>query len=404
VCEEIEKIKESMYSYPLQPVEEALQEFLPDFDHQVVEVLLATIIANWADGPPIWLTLVAPASLGKTTILEPLGRVKGARILSKLTPRTLLSGSKPKAGGDPSLLTRLGKRPFLVIKELSTLLQGDPHSRGEIFAQLREVFDGHFVMDFGNGVTRNWEGKAVLVAGITPQVDKYMSFETNLGERFIKLRFESGLDPEALALAAWAQVGDEDATKEALHTAYKYAIERGIDGLKQVALSGQARRKLAALASFIATTRTHVDRNQYRKDRIEMPPAVEGTPRLMKNLGLIAQGLCALHGWVDVEDFSALHRIGYDCMPEPRRSILMRVVSDNTKDIWPCAADLNGVVSESYVYQVLTDLEMIGVVAKRQRDNGGPGRPIHEYALSETMTGLGERSGMLKTTRITKTQ
>lgn len=385
-----------MYSYPLQPVEEALQEFLPNFDHQVVEILLATVVANWADGPPIWLTLIAPASLGKTTILEPLDGIRGARIISKLTPRTLLSGSKPKSGGDPSLLNKLGKRPFLVVKELSTLLQSDPHSRGEIFAQLREVWDGYLVQTFGNDVIRTWKGKAVLIAGITPQVDKYMSFETNLGERFVKLRFECELSPEELALAAWDQVGDEDLTKEALNGAYKYTIDHAIDKLKQVSLSEETRNKLAALASFIAATRTHVDRNQYRKDRIEMPPSIEGTPRLMKNLGLIARGLCAIRGWTDVEDFSALHRLGYDCMPEPRRTILMRIVSDHTKNIWPCAAELNGVVSESYVYQVLGDLEMIGVALKRTREGSNTGRPTQEYGLSDNMLGLGARSGIIQ--------
>ena len=383
--------------FPFQPVQQALETYLPDFDHQVVEILLATVVANWTDGPPVWLELIAPASLGKTTILEPLARVKGAEILSSLTSHTLLSGSSNKDGHDPSMLTRLGKRPFIIIKELSTLLQSDPWGRGEIFAQLREVFDGNISKTFGTGAKRSWKGKALVLAGITPQVDKYTSLETALGERFVRLRFESSVDPEALALAAWNTVGEELNTEEALHVAYKYCVEEGIKNVKNVSLSAESLRRLAALASYTAATRTHVDRNKYRKDRIEQPPATEGTPRLMKNFGLLAQGLCAIHGQTDLTDtmIPALRRIAEDSMPEPRRSILQRIVSKNTKGDWPRAKDLNGVVSDKYVYQILEDLEVLQVLKKREAASEGRGRPPQEYHLSDKMIGYAQRAHIM---------
>jgi len=383
--------------FPFQPVQQALEAYLPSFDHQVVEVLVATVVANWTDGPPVWLELIAPASIGKTTILEPLDRVKGAEIVSSITPHTLLSGSSNKDCHDPSMLTRMGKRPFIVIKEMSTILQADPHGRGEIFSQLREVFDGHITKTFGTGARRSWKGKATVIAGITPQVDKYLSLETALGERFVRIRFEAKIDPEALALTAWNTVGEELSTEEALHVAYKYCVDEGIKNVEKVELSKESLKRLAALSSYTAATRTHIDRNKYRNDRIEQPPATEGTPRLMKNFGLLARGLCAVHGQTDLTDdmMPTLRRIAEDSMPEPRRSILQRIVTENTKGNWPRPKDLNGVVSESYVYQMLEDLEVLQVLKKRQGTSEGRGRPPKEYHLSDKMLGYAQRAHII---------
>lgn len=384
------------YDYPFQPVKQTLEELLPDFDHQVVEILLATVIANWAKGPAVWLELVAPASLGKTTILEPLARVQGARILSKLTPRTLLSGSGKK-DEDPSLLNQLGSRPFIVIKEMSSILAGDGQGNTEIFAQLREVYDGYIMHTFGTGVTRSWKGKALVIAGVTPKVDKFLSFESELGERFVRIRFESDLDPEALALAAWDRCGTETNLETELHKSYKYAVDTGIENLELVELSTDTIKKLAALATFAAYSRTHVDRNIYRGDRVEATPAPEGTPRIMKNLGLMAKGLAALFGTVDLSEtqLDSIRRVGVDCMPEPRRSTLLKIVEYNTKDSWAQPKDLNGIVSGNYIYQILEDLELLGAIRSRKGEKPETGKTPKEYHLSDTMIGYANRSGLI---------
>ncbi|UCG88179.1 MAG: hypothetical protein JSW71_06445, partial [Gemmatimonadota bacterium] len=281
-------------SAPFDIVRETLSECLPGFDEQVVESILATVLANQLQGPAVWLELIAPSSLGKTLVLQPLEGIDGAIVLSKLTPHTLLSGSWAPGGGDPSLLTRLGDRPFIVIKELSTLLQGDPHGRGEIFSQFREVWDGYIRKDYGNGITRKWSGKATVIMGITPAVDLYKSFHAHLGERCIKIRFAPSLDPEDLALSAWNSVGKEDDTNARLSDAFREGLAAAGEVLPQVGLSETTLKKIAALASFTAAVRAPVERDPYKRDRVVLPPAPEGTPRLMKTFGLFACGQAAL--------------------------------------------------------------------------------------------------------------
>ncbi len=114
---------------PVAVVHDVLKRRLPSLDPNVVEAMLAAILATQRlDGPPVWLEIIGPPSMGKTVIIEPLEGIRKAKLLSKLTPNTLLSGAYAVGGKDPSLLTRLGPRPFFLIKELGTLLEGNPYS------------------------------------------------------------------------------------------------------------------------------------------------------------------------------------------------------------------------------------------------------------------------------------
>lgn len=392
------------YSTPFQPVAQTLDELLPDFDHQAVEVLLATVVANWLPGPvPVWLEMIAPASVGKTTILEPLEGIKAGWLCSDLTSRTLLSGSRGQDGEDPSLLAKLGKHPFIIIKELSTLLSSDKsNDNNDIFRQLREVFDGFYQRSTGNNVHRVWRGKATVVAGITPAVDKFGNFAALLGERFMKLRFNSKVDPEKLALAAMRRSGSEDTLKNELNKAYKYCIHEGIKNLKNVQLSEETELALAALSTFAAQTRTIVDRNQYMGGRIEDIPAPEGTPRIAKNLKMLAVGLCAIYNTTKLDShmLSAVQRVAWDCMPEPRRSILKRIVSYNLKGTNPQPKDLNGIVSESYVYVVLEELEALNIIYPLQEkvlnEEKKMGRPPKLYAITELTHGWATRGKLIE--------
>jgi len=375
---------------PIQPVRETLEKHLPNFDHAAIEAMLGTVVANWDSGPSVWLELIAPSSMGKTAILMPLEGIRGAVILSKLTSKTLLSGAKIAGGKDPSLLAQLGPRPFIVIKELSQLLTGDPHTRAEIFAQFREVGDGMIERSWGTGVTRIWRGKATLLVGITPAVDLYSTFDAHLGERFLKLRFDSIIDPEELALSAWDRVGDEDDMNTALNAAYQIAINGGILNLANVELSRSTIKKIAAIASLTAAMRTPVTRDRYRRDEVQLPPTPEGTPRIMKALGLLAKGLAALHGTTDLEDLSVLHRVAFDCMPEPRRSVFKKVVAA-TEPLF--RKEMNGIVSGSNVYRVVKDLSLLGVVTLTESKPDGKGRPPDLVSLSDTARGWLSRAG-----------
>ncbi len=385
---------------PFARVRRVLERNLPNLDVEVVEAMLAAVVANELDGPSVWLEIIGPPSMGKTVMIEPLEGIFDATLLSKLTPNTLLSGAYGPGGTDPSLLTRLGKRPFLLIKELGTLLHGNPFGQGEIYAQLREVYDGSYAREWGNGLRRSWTGKATVIMGITPVIDRHRAFGSQLGERCLKIRFDrpKNIPLEDLALAALDGTGNEESVREELHTAYGRAITDAVDRLSVVRLSATTLERIANLAAFAATVRTQVERDQYIKGRpIVLPAATEGPYRIVKNLNLFAVGLAALRGESDLGDLRLVGRIAFDCMPEPRRSILKRLMALLDEGSEPEPKDLFDVVSKTAAYTALDDLEYLDVIEGFEGNKGGKGRtgrsPTYYRLSAETERWL-KQSGL----------
>ena len=381
---------------PFDAVRRILQEHLPSFDPEVCEAVLGTRVANFLDGPPTWLEMIAPSSYGKTMIIEPLSGVAGGHIVSTLTTRTLLSGAYGPNGTDPSLLTHLGKRPFMIFKDLGTLLS-DFRTRSEIFAQLREVYDGEFAKSYGNGLRRSWKGKATVIVVVTQAVDLFPSLDAQLGERFLKLRFRSLENPVELALKTLETTGREEEIKKLLHKAYVSAVRAAKAGLTQVLLSKDTKTRIAHLACLLAEVRTPVTRNKYRLDRIELPPETEGPFRTLKMLVLFARAQAALRGVTDLDEFSLLFRLTLDAMPEPRRSLLIEVAKAHLLGNPPSATEVKTPIADQYAKQVLDDLAAAGVVTSRERaTTDGPGRPPREYLLTDRTLERLKHSGMIE--------
>ncbi len=143
-------------------------------DDQLIEVVLAGVVAHRAPGrDPFWLLLVGASSDGKTELLQALTGVPDVFPLSTLTHKTLLSGASTRdTGNNASLLHKL-KGQILVVKDMTTMLELYTETRQQLFAQLREMYDGSMKKAFGTGEEVSWEGKVGFLAGVTPVIDQH---------------------------------------------------------------------------------------------------------------------------------------------------------------------------------------------------------------------------------------
>ena len=98
---------------------EVFERWLLLKDPYLLEVVLASVVANLLGGDPLWLLIVAPPSSAKTEIIRALSRVPCIYLLSNLTANTLLSGQKGKK--DASLLPHLSNK-ILAMKDFTTIL------------------------------------------------------------------------------------------------------------------------------------------------------------------------------------------------------------------------------------------------------------------------------------------
>ncbi|MCH6574633.1 MAG: DUF2877 domain-containing protein [Bacteroidetes bacterium] len=124
-------------------------------------------------------------------------------------------------GGDPSLIPKLNGK-VLVIKDFTTILGMHQGSKEEIFSQLRDVYDGSFDKQYGNGIRMIYKSKFGILAGVTPAIDGQASLHASMGERFLKFRTDKDLSPvseEERILKAMSNINQETGMRRELQHA-----------------------------------------------------------------------------------------------------------------------------------------------------------------------------------------
>jgi hypothetical protein len=285
------------------------------------------------EADPLWLFLVAPPSSGKTEIIRSLSDVPDVFLLSALTPQTFASGFERK-GVETSLLPKIAGKT-VVMKDFTTVLTMHRDARGEILAQLREIYDGQFSKQWGNGKSLDWSGKVGLLAGVTGVIDREYALGAILGERFLMYRVKSA-PARTLAQRAIEQgsVWEQDQRK-----ALRGIVVTYIDTLLPVAppTPPAVVSAIAALAEFTARARSPVFFDQRSKE-IDLIPECEAPGRLAKQFMLLARALAVVRHEpaVSLATYATVMQVAQDTLPATRQVILQAVLASpgaSTTDI-----------------------------------------------------------------------
>ena len=306
----------------LKEVKEAARRFLLLEDDNIIDVATAVYVANKFNSDPLWLFFTGPPSSAKTEILRAMDGHDHITLLSSLTSSTLISGKTIKGKGNQSLLPKLNGK-LLIIKDFGTILTMYREARGEIFSQLREVYDGQYAKAFGTGESISWEGKVGLLAATTPVIDKYMSVNAMLGERFLHYRVGDENAPD-VGLCAFGNVLEENGNREDFRECMNQFLSR-FDGnlilnLREVS---DIRERIVSLAILCAHARSAVYRNPYDRS-LEAMPQPEGPARLTKQFKLLAMALAVVRGQEEIDDdiYEIVKKTARDTLPRLRLQVL----------------------------------------------------------------------------------
>jgi hypothetical protein len=336
-------------------------------DDGATKVALATIVANYAIGDPVWTLEVGAPGSGKSEGVNAVQDAPDVRRLSSLTPQTLLSGYEPKRKGAPeaSLLLKVGGFGILAFKDLTTVLTMHHEARSQIVGQLREVYDGATQKAFGNGREVSWEGKLGLLAGVTPVIDEQHSFLALMGERFVLYRLPEA-SREEVARHALAVRNVADKLREEIRAECASFLAR-FRGVQELDIPDGFVEPLVRLSDIVTRARTGVARD-YRTRELLYLPTPEAPPRLAKQLAQLAAGLLAI-GVDEHETLRLIRKIGWDCVPAVRTTVMAALAG---AEGGVPNAELQELTSlpRTTAERVAEDLALLGLVKRWKADDG----------------------------------
>jgi hypothetical protein len=310
---------------------------LPNYD--TVEIVAATVLANRLPGEPLWLALVGPSSSGKTEIVRALGGMNRVHMVDKIGPATWVSGFRPgekrrrkkraNGGGGPGEFANYGllaqmmdnKPHIVIVEDFSVVLGKRRDLKGEVFSDLRKLYDGEFRADFGNGVIMDWHGKIGMIICSTGTYDEQVGDLAAFGERFTIWRAFSGDRVQVAERSGRNSERTEEMRRElagAMARLDRVNLPKG-----PVKLSLDSRTFVSRLTAFVALCRTPIPRDPYKRDIITIPEP-EGTGRLSAQLHQLLRGLVVLYGHEEVteREVELVQRTAFSTIPTIRRRII----------------------------------------------------------------------------------
>lgn len=346
----------------LDQVVETVRESMWLPDPGIIEITLATIVANRAWSPPLWMLLVGPPSSGKTEALELATGLSDVSTLSTITEAGLLSGS-PGDGGTGGALFEIHPRGILLASDFGTLLNEHSGTRGRVFACLREVYDGKFTRKLGTtgGKSFGWTGHAGFLGACTEAIDGRQVDLGILGERFTYFRLPETTPSDEYMTCV---VTDEQRGHlDDIRTHRSEVVTAYLDGLT---LPGDLpepkdgdQERLITLAGLAAKCRSSVERDGYTRD-IELVPGHERSTRLYRQLRHLHAALEVM-GTPPQEAWRLAEKSALDSVHPMRMAAIQWLVGHGSAHAsGTIAANLR--LPETTVRRHLDDLRALGVL------------------------------------------
>lgn len=301
--------------------------FLDDKARNGLDVMLATMLSQRLEGPPVWLFMVGPPGSCKTELINSMSDLEEIYATSTVTPHALISGANFQGmKTDPSLIPRLDKK-ILVIKDFTAVMGAKDQEKEEIFSILRDAYDGQCGKIFGNGVERAYTSRFTVVAAVTPMIYDLGYRHAQLGERFLKFSLADNLvhpDEYAIISRAIDNTDRETKMRKELRDVVREFVNRSLKGTVLPSIPDVMKDRIIWLGRFGSRMRGTVSRDAYRNELITSRPTAEVGSRLGIQLAKLCRSLAMLHKREEVneEDFQIVKKVMLDTVMQRTEDIL----------------------------------------------------------------------------------
>lgn len=363
-----------------------------DFERGI-KILCAVNYANQLKSIPLWIHFVSPPGSGKTEILLSCYTTSTCRVLSKVTAHGLVSGFSLPGGKDPSIIpTLFGKT--LILKDYTEIIQMNKAQREEVDSIFRGAYDGSVTKQFGNGITRRYEGYFNMITGVTQEI--FGESRSSLGERYLVYHMIKGTghNVDNIISAALANSGEEVTMKSEIASMVKGFLEWDLADVEIPELPEEFRGRIVSLAQVVAMLRGNVARD--RENNPLYAAQYEVGTRLAKQFKLLLQGLALCNDDLKPSEYDYLDviRVAIDSCKGFNFNIATFIAKEGGANSTQISEFMG--IPKSTVKNILEDMKMLGIIYDMdEEDHTGQGRKNKVYYFTEYAAKHWERSGLI---------
>jgi len=350
-------------------------------DTKRIDIILATYLTKYLEGTPIWLIIVGNSGDGKTEQLMALKDLPDFHIEHNMTSKTLVSGNPKVKDLAPELD---GK--FLVIPDMAQILQLPPQEKGELWGQLRDLYDGFAGKSSGLGKRARYDGlRITMVACSTPKIDGQILIHQDLGTRELIYRTEDTKNKiEMMEFAMKNESQEKKMKKELRDITTKFMKDKRII---QKELSEEEITKLMNIALFITKSRASAEIDSYTNEirNIVYP---EQPTRIIKQLKRIYIALMSLeHDYSKERAFEILWHLAKSCAFPIRINLFEYFIRDYLNKLKTIQYTTSQISNSLFIGKKTSQRELnimwnMEIVNKEERNEGNRWQPTDYWKLN----------------------
>lgn len=338
-------------------------------DTKRIDIVLATYLTQYLQGTPIWLIIVGNSGDGKTEQLMALSKCDNFFRMHKISSKTLVSGMKEVKDLAPELDGKV-----VAIPDMAQILQLSPQDKAEVWAQLRDLYDGFAGKMSGTGKRASYDNlRITLLACSTPKIDSQILVHQDLGTRELIYRTENCDDEFALMDMAMRNEEQEKQMKEELgNITYNFLKDKRIIPKD---LTQEESTELQNIALFIAQSRATAEYDSYT-DELRNFVYPERPTRIIKQLKRIYLALLSLEAnYPSERAFQIIWHLAKSCAFPVRMGIFELFVRDflninYTKELSTSKVANDLLIGKRTAKRELSILWNMGIIIKEERDEG----------------------------------
>lgn len=239
-------------------------------DTIAIDLALATAITRKSELVPLWIIMIAPSGSGKSELIKPLEDKKQpptTEIMSKITPNTFLSGVSKKKENYVDFAETLENNPKLFLTpDFAQFIKLDSKDKAQVWAQMRDIYDGFIERKAGLGVSKKVGGLRVnwLICS-TPVIDSELLVHQELGTRELIYRFDKDdVDKQDLMDRVWNNSSKMGEMRKELQFFVRSFIDKKESaGLREIEISDNVKKEIMVMAKTVSILRAATESDNY---------------------------------------------------------------------------------------------------------------------------------------------